>query len=118
MWIRGNTDRLIAGDTDSDGLHAWVAEALGDDYSAFLGSLPLTQCLDVDGLGDTLFCHATPHDDETLVTPLTPDERPFDVAAATRAFEGVRREDAARFVENFRTAPSRQGAAEYFESLV
>jgi hypothetical protein len=56
MWIRGNTDRLIVGDTDSDGLHAWVAEALGDDYSAFLGSLPLTQCLDVDGLGDTLFC--------------------------------------------------------------
>jgi putative phosphoesterase len=179
LWIRGNTDRLIAGDDDSDGLHAWVADALGDENVAFLGSLPLTQRLEVDGLGHTLFCHATPHDDETIVTPLTPDERlaavlegvdadtvvaghthmqqdrrigdirwvnagsvglpyeddikafwallgpgvelrrtPFDVAAAIRAFEGVGREDASRFVENFRTAPSRQEAAEYFESLV
>jgi len=179
LWIRGNTDRLIAGDADSDGLHTWVAERLGEENVAFLESLPPTQRLLVDGLGETLFCHATPHDDETIVTPLTPDGRlaeildgvdaaavvaghthmqqdrtvggirwinagsvglpyeddikafwavlgpgvelrrtPFDVAAAIRAFEGVGREDASRFVENFRTAPSRQEAAEYFESLV
>lgn len=178
-WIRGNTDRLIAGDADSDGLHAWVAEALGGENVAFLESLPPARRLEIDGLGGTLFCHATPHDDETLVTPLTPDGRlaailegveadtvvaghthmqqdrvvggirwvnagsvglpyeddikafwallgpdvelrrtPFDVAAAIRAFGRVGREDAARFVENFRTAPSRQEAAEYFESLV
>jgi putative phosphoesterase len=179
LWIRGNTDRLIAGDPDGDDLHGWVAETLGEGRVAFLASLPPTQRLDVDGLGDTLFCHATPHDDETIVTPLTPDERlaeilegvdadaivaghthmqqdrtvgrirwinagsvglpyeddikafwallgpgvelrrtPFDVSAAIRAFEGVGRDDAARFVENFRTAPSRQEAAEYFESFV
>jgi len=179
LWIRGNTDRLIAGEGDPDGLHSWVAEALGGENVAFLESLPLTRRLEIDGLGDTLFCHATPYDDETLVTPLTPDGRlaaildgvraetvvaghthmqqdrtvggvrwinagsvglpyeddiqafwallgpdvelrrtPFDVAAAIRAFEGVGREDAARFVENFRTAPSRREAAEYFESLV
>jgi putative phosphoesterase len=179
LWIRGNTDRLIAGDDDSDGLHAWVAETLGREHVAFLESLPLTQRLDVDGLGDTIFCHATPHDDETIVTPLTPDKRladilegvdvdvvvaghthiqqdrtvggirwinagsvglpyegdikafwallgpdvelrrtPFDVRAAIRAFESVEREDASRFVENFRVAPSRQEAAEYLESLV
>jgi putative phosphoesterase len=179
LWLRGNTDRLIAGAGDSDDLHAWVAGTLGGENVAFLESLPLTQRLEIDGLGDTLFCHATPYDDETIVTPLTPDERlaailervdadtvvaghthiqqdrvvggvrwinagsvglpyeddikafwallgpdvelrrtPFDVAAAIRAFEGVGRGDAARFVENFRTAPSRQEAAEYFESLV
>jgi putative phosphoesterase len=181
LWIRGNTDRLIAGagTGDSDGLHAWVAEALGGENAAFLGSLPLTRRLEIDGLGDTLFCHATPQDDEVIVTPLTPDERlaallegvdvdtvvaghthmqqdrivggvrwinagsvglpyeddikafwallgpdvelrrtPFDVAAAIRAFESVGREDASQFVENFRTAPSRREAAEYFESLV
>jgi putative phosphoesterase len=179
LWLRGNTDRLIAGDDDSDGLHAWVADALGRENVAFLESLPLTQRLEIDGLGDTLFCHATPHDDETIVTPLTPDGRlaeilggvdvstvvaghthmqqdrvvggirwinagsvglpyeddikafwallgpdvelrrtPFDVPAAIRAFESVGHDDAARFVENFRTAPSRQEAAEYFESLV
>jgi putative phosphoesterase len=179
LWIRGNTDRLIAGDRDSDGLHAWVAEILGAESVAFLDSLPLTQRLDVEGLGRTLFCHATPRDDETIVTPLTADERlaeilagvdadtvvaghthmqqdrvvagirwinagsvglpyeddikafwallgpdvelrrtPFDVPAAIRAFERVEREETARFVENFRVAPSRQEAAEYFESLV
>ncbi|HEU5216459.1 MAG TPA: metallophosphoesterase family protein [Gaiellaceae bacterium] len=179
LWVRGNTDRLIAGDTDGDGLHAWVAETLGEERVAFLESLPLTRRLEIDGLGETLFCHATPHDDETIVTPLTPDRRlaeildgvdaaavvaghthmqqdrtvggirwinagsvglpyeddikafwallgpgvelrrtPFDIRAAIRAFEDVGREDAARFVENLRTAPSRQEAAEYFESLV
>jgi putative phosphoesterase len=179
LWIRGNTDRLIAGGDGSDGLHTWVAETLGRENVAFLESLPLIRRLEVDGLGETLFCHATPHDDETIVTPLTPDERlaeilagvdadavvaghthmqqdrtvagirwinagsvglpyeddikafwtllgpdvdfrrtAFDISAAIRAFESVGREDAARFVENFRIAPSRQEAAEYFESLV
>jgi putative phosphoesterase len=179
LWIRGNTDRLIAGGPDSDDLDGWVAEALGAENVAFLRSLPLTQRLEIDGLGDTLFCHATPHDDEEIVTPLTSDGRlaqilegvdadavvvghthmqqdrtvggirwinagsvglpyeddikafwvllgpdvdlrrtRFDVPAAIRAFESVGREDGAQFVENFRTAPSRQEAAEYFESLV
>jgi putative phosphoesterase len=179
VWIRGNTDRLIADDRDGDNLHAWVAETIGDDDVAFLESLPLTHRLEIDGLGDTLFCHATPRDDEEIVTPLTPDERlaeildgvdaaavvaghthmqqdrmvrgirwinpgsvglpyeddikafwallgpdvelrrtPFDVSAAIRAFESVDRMDAAQFVENFRTAPSRHGRAEFLESLV
>ncbi|TMM23389.1 MAG: metallophosphoesterase family protein [Actinobacteria bacterium] len=179
LWIRGNTDRLLAGDESSDDLHGFVAAALGDEDAAWLGALPLTQRLEVDGLGDVLFCHATPRDDEEIVTPLTPDERlasilegvhadvvvtghthmqqdrtvagirwvnagsvglpyeddiqafwallgpdvdlrrtPFDASAAIAAFEAVGREDAARFAENFRSAPSRREAAEYFESLV
>jgi len=75
LWIRGNTDRLIADDSDSDKLHAWVADALGAEDVAFLDSLPLTERLEIDGLGETLFCHATPRDDEEIVTPLTSDER-------------------------------------------
>jgi len=179
IWIRGNTDRLIAGDCDGDKLHAWVAEALGGESVAYLESLPLTARLEIDGFGDTLFCHATPRSDEEIVTPLTSDERlgeildgvdadavvaghthmqqdrlvggirwvnpgsvglpyeddikafwallgpdvelrrtRFDVSAAIRAFEGVDREDASHFVENFRSAPSRQGRAEFLESLV
>ena len=43
---------------------------------------------------------------------------PFDASAAIAAFEAVGREDAERFAENFRSAPSRREAAEYFESLV
>ena len=75
LWVRGNTDRLIAGDDASDSLHDWVAGELGREGVAYLETLPLTQRLEVDGLGDTLFCHATPRSDEEIVTPLTPDER-------------------------------------------
>jgi putative phosphoesterase len=75
VWVRGNTDRLIAGDDDSDSLHEWVTGELGREGVAYLEALPLTQRLEVDGLGDTLFCHATPRNDEEIVTPLTPDER-------------------------------------------
>jgi putative phosphoesterase len=179
VWIRGNTDRLIAEEAGSDTLHAWAADRLGPDHVEFLEGLPTTHELDVDGLGTVLFCHATPRSDEEIVTPLTPDERlaailegvnadavvaghthmqqdrtvsgirwvnagsvglpyeddikafwallgpdvehrrtAFDVGAAIRAFEAVDREDAREFVENFRTAPSRREATEYFESLV
>jgi putative phosphoesterase len=179
LWIRGNTDRHIAGDGASDELHGWVAAQLGDEDAVSLAALPVARRLEIEGLGDTLFCHATPRDDEEIVTPLTSDERlaeilegieadavvvghthmqqdrtvggvrwinagsvglpyeddikafwallgpevelrrtPFDVSAAIRAFEAVGREDSEQFVENFRTAPSRQEAAEHFESLV
>jgi len=179
VWIRGNTDRLIWEEAGEDTAHGWVAELIGPDGLAFLRSLPLTYELEIDGLGRVLFCHATPRDDEEIVTPLTPDDRlaeivadveadvvvaghthmqqdrsvggvrwvnagsvglpyegevkafwtvlgpdveprntAFDVEAAIRAFEAVGREDAERFVENFRVAPSRDEAAQYFESLV
>jgi putative phosphoesterase len=83
LWLRGNTDRLVAGDDASDDRHRWVAAAIGVDGAAFLRSLPLTLQLEVDGLGKTLFCHATPRDDEEIVTPLTPDAR------LTSILEGV-----------------------------
>jgi putative phosphoesterase len=179
LWIRGNTDRLISQEAGSDSLDGLVAAAIGDEGVAFLDALPLTQRLEIDGLGDVLFCHATPRNDEEIVTPLTPDDRlaailegveadvvvaghthmqqdrtvggirwvnagsvglpyegeikafwtllgpdvafrktPFDASAAIAAFEAVGRDDAAAFADNFRTAPSRQEAAEYFESLV
>jgi len=75
LWLRGNTDRLIAGDGASEKRHRWVATGIGEEGIAFLGSLPLTLRVEVDGLGETLFCHATPRDDEEIVTPFTSDER-------------------------------------------
>ena len=35
--------------------------------------MPETVVLDVDGLGDVCFCHATPRSDEEIVTQATPD---------------------------------------------
>jgi hypothetical protein len=47
---------------------ATVAEQLQDDEIELLAGLPLTVSLDVDGLGPTCFCHATPRDDEEIFT--------------------------------------------------
>ena len=179
VWIRGNTDRLVVVEAGLDTEHGWVAEAIGPEAVAFLRDLPLTHELELGGLGRVLFCHATPRDDEEIVTPLTPDERlaeivagveadvvvcghthmqedrrvgslrwvnagsvglpyegeikafwtllgpdveprktAFDAEAAIRAFEAADREDALPYAENFRAAPTRREASEYFESLV
>ncbi len=75
LWLRGNTDRLIAGDDATEDRHRCVAAAIGTEGATFLRSLPLPQRLEIDGLGETLFCHATPRNDAEIVTPLTSDER-------------------------------------------
>jgi predicted phosphodiesterase len=70
VFVRGNADREPG---------EWAAAQLREDDRAFLAGLPLTASLDVDGLGPTLFCHATPRSDEEIVTRLTPDD---ELAAA------------------------------------
>lgn len=75
VWIRGNTDRLVADEAGTDSEHGFVAEAIGADAVALLGDLPLSRELEIAGLGRVLFCHGTPRSDEEIVTPLTRDER-------------------------------------------
>jgi putative phosphoesterase len=88
-WVRGNADRELAtgeaGDVGPD-IQAsvrWTAERLSDEQRGFLGSLPETVVLDVDGLGDVCFCHATPRSDEEIVTQATPDRHLRKVLART-----------------------------------
>ncbi|HEV3140003.1 MAG TPA: metallophosphoesterase family protein [Vicinamibacterales bacterium] len=61
----------------------WTAHHLQTDYGRLLESWPKTLHRDIGGLGDVLFCHGTPRDDNEVFTKLTPDEvvRPM--------FEGV-----------------------------
>jgi diadenosine tetraphosphatase ApaH/serine/threonine PP2A family protein phosphatase len=78
-WLRGNADRELV-ETDRRGFAPpevleWVRARLSDEHFAFLAQLPLTQTLDVDDLGSVLFCHATPRDDEELLTRISPDAR-------------------------------------------
>jgi predicted phosphodiesterase len=77
--IRGNADRIALElrsglRREPEGLGDWVAEQLTDEEAEYLGSLPLTLSLDVDGLGRTCFCHATPRDDEEIFTERDPDD--------------------------------------------
>jgi predicted phosphodiesterase len=81
-FIRGNADRHVVesaeapkSESDVDVAGHRVAQQLTGEHLQFLASLPLTAAVDVDGLGEVLFCHATPYDDEEIFTRLTPDER-------------------------------------------
>lgn len=53
----------------------WVAEQLTRSQRDFLAALPEQLVLQVAGLGEVLFCHATPRNDEELFTSITPAER-------------------------------------------
>ncbi|MEU5789176.1 metallophosphoesterase family protein [Micromonospora purpureochromogenes] len=86
-WVRGNADRELvearAGRPSPIEVSNWAAGQLRDDHLALLAALPLTVTLPVDGLGPTLFCHATPRDDEEVVLV---DSRP---ARWAEVFAGV-----------------------------
>src|SRR3972149_4339648 len=70
--VRGNADRLVL-ERDDTPLGAWCADRLGPERLDAVARWPLTLELDVDGLGHTLVCHATPHSDDPIYTRLTPD---------------------------------------------
>jgi putative phosphoesterase len=78
--IRGNADRIAL--EIRRGLRVGelgfanplVGEQLTDEQVDLLEGLPLTVSLDVDGIGRTCFCHATPRSDEEVFTERDPDE--------------------------------------------
>jgi predicted phosphodiesterase len=73
VWVRGNAERELVtlcrgGETSiPDPVAPWAAAQLRPDQVALLDALPLSVTLDVGRLGRTLFCHATPRDDEEVV---------------------------------------------------
>jgi len=73
VWVRGNADRELVEfrrgtrTEDPDPVTPWAAEQLRGDQVDLLAGLPLTVSLQVDGLGQVTFCHATPRDDEEIV---------------------------------------------------
>jgi predicted phosphodiesterase len=72
-WVRGNADRELAemaigeGEDPPDPISPWAAGQLRPDQVKLLAGLPLSRTLPIAGLGDTLFCHATPRDDQEVV---------------------------------------------------
>jgi len=84
LWLRGNADReLVHPSAPREGgppqeLAERVRGQLSEEALAFLDALALTQTIEIDGVGPVLFCHATPRDDDELLTRLSPDERWLD----------------------------------------
>ena len=54
---------------------AWTAEQIGRTYAAALAGWPKTRRLTVDGIGDVVFCHATPRDENEIFTRSTAEAR-------------------------------------------
>jgi putative phosphoesterase len=61
----------------------WNAQQLHPDDEQRLAGWPKTVCVQVRGLGDVLFCHATPRNDIEVFTRLTPEDR------LVKVFEGL-----------------------------
>jgi predicted phosphodiesterase len=87
--IRGNGERelvearlhLDAGTARSDPNDIWstrthwAAGVLDQERLDWMGALPPLSSVEIDGLGDVLFCHASPRSDEEIITPLSSAER-------------------------------------------
>jgi predicted phosphodiesterase len=63
----------------------WSAAQLSSEDLEFLAGWPPTVHADIPHLGDVLFCHATPRDDNEIFTRLTPEERVAPAFAGTRS---------------------------------
>lgn len=82
-WIRGNGERALGPDAadavmggdEAEASLRFTASQLSEDDSDSLSRLPETCVLEVEGLGETLFCHASPRNDLDIVTPGTPEAR-------------------------------------------
>jgi putative phosphoesterase len=91
-FIRGNADREVVEPSREGraggpppGVMEFVRERLTVDQLEFLAALPLTETVKVNGLGEVLFCHATPRSDEELLTRISPDERWLAALAGVEA---------------------------------
>jgi predicted phosphodiesterase len=77
VWVRGNADRELVemargefAQEPPDAVSPWAAEQLRGDQVELLAGLPTTYTLN-----NTLFCHATPRDDEEMVLVDSPISR-------------------------------------------
>jgi putative phosphoesterase len=92
-FIHGNGDRAVlelkAGKETTAlpppvrELARWVAEQLDSGHERIMAGWPSTLRLEVPGIGEVLFCHATPRNDTEIFTRRTPE------AALVPVFEGV-----------------------------
>lgn len=93
QFIQGNGDREVLAQmagTDTGTVPErfrevvrWVATQLHPEHERLLARWPTTLRVEICGLGEVLFCHATPRSDTEVFTVITPEERLLPV------FEGL-----------------------------
>lgn len=94
-FLRGNADRALVEWMAGQSIAAlperlqknlaWMAEELETEQLKFMASWPATITLKVDGIGEVLFCHATPHSDTEIFTRISPQSRLLPIFADVTA---------------------------------
>jgi predicted phosphodiesterase len=93
LFVRGNAERAVTEIVErlrEPGAEAtqrerWMVEQHDAPLRVLVASFPETVELEVDGVGDVLFCHGSPRSDEELVTVETPEARLAEALAGTSA---------------------------------
>jgi predicted phosphodiesterase len=93
-FVMGNTDREIVDAFDAGARESrdeelidrwthWAAARLDRAHRDFLAGFESRITVEIDGLGETLFCHGSPRSDEEIITLLTDDARLAPMLAGT-----------------------------------
>lgn len=92
-FVRGNADRSLVAAFDGqprdptrppvyrDQL-AWSVGQLARPHRDFLAGFTAPAVYAIDGLGDVVFCHGSPRDEDEIITACTTDERLAAILAA------------------------------------
>jgi putative phosphoesterase len=85
QFIQGNGDREVLAlmqDIETGAVPEayravmrWNAQQLHHEDQLLIGAWPKTTRVEIDGLGEVLFCHATPRNDTEIFTRLTGEDR-------------------------------------------
>ena len=96
VYLRGNCDREMVAALGGEFARSspwgartrWAAERCTIAQMQRLASLPTTIAMEIDGLGEVLFCHGSPRRDDEILTRVSPPLR-LRVALAGRAHARV-----------------------------
>jgi predicted phosphodiesterase len=91
QFIQGNGDREVLAVMKGAEIGAvpeqfreamrWSAKQLYPEDEQLLASSPKTRRMEIEGVGEVLFCHATPRSDTEVFTRLTPEDRLLPIFA-------------------------------------
>jgi predicted phosphodiesterase len=85
LVLRGNADRELLSGPSGGLIDEWVVSQLTDRHREYIAALPEQIELDVDGVGQVLFCHGSPRSDEEMILKTTPDEWLQEMLAGVEA---------------------------------
>jgi putative phosphoesterase len=94
-FIHGNGDRVVLAKLNGqespevpEGRRAvvrWVASRISPELQSWLSGWPDTLQMEIPGLGEVLFCHATPRNDTEVFTRFTPEDKVAPALAGVTA---------------------------------